>query len=186
MSDDGGQAEAGWYPDPGGLPRLRYFDGELWTDHYHDNPPTGVPATPAAPYGVAPGYGGGYGMPQPELSPFEYWKQSVTINYANFSGRARRAEFWWTYLFNFVVIIAAAILGIAILGDAGLVLYALVALGLIVPQLAVGVRRLHDTNKSGWYYFFSLIPIVGGIIMIVFFATDSDRGPNQYGPSPKY
>jgi uncharacterized membrane protein YhaH (DUF805 family) len=66
------------------------------------------------------------------------------------------------------------------------VLYVIFALAVIVPSIAVSVRRLHDTDKSAWYLLFYLIPFIGGIIMIVFWATDSTRGTNQYGTSEKY
>ncbi len=128
----------------------------------------------------------GYAAAQPALSPIEYWKKVMFENYANFSGRARRAEFWWAYLINIVIIMVVAGVSIGVLGEAGIVVYVLVALATMIPQIAALVRRLHDTGKSGWYYFIALIPFVGGIIVIVALATDSVRGPNQYGPSPKY
>ncbi len=181
MTDNSGQAAApGWYPDPSGSARQRYFDGEVWTDHFHDE-------GAAAPMG-APG-GGGYAAqsaPQPALDPIGYWKKVVLENYANFSGRARRAEFWWTLLINWAIMVVLAIIGLAVLGDAGVALYLLYALATFIPSLAVGIRRLHDTGKSGWYLLISLIPFVGSIILLVFFASDGERGPNQYGPSPKY
>lgn len=164
------------------MPRQRYFDGEVWTEHYHDEPA----AMPGAPMAAAGGYAPGYAAAQPALSPIEYWKKVMFENYANFSGRARRAEFWWAYLINIAIIIVVAVISIGVLGDAGVVLYVLVVLATVIPQIAALVRRLHDTGKSGWYYFIALIPLVGGIIVIVALATDSVRGPNQYGPSPKY
>lgn len=72
------------------------------------------------------------------------------------------------------------------LGGLMVVLYVIYALAVLVPALAVTVRRLHDTNKSGWLILIGLIPLVGPIILLVFYLTDGDRGENQYGPSPKY
>lgn len=103
--------------------------------------------------------------------------------YAGFSGRARRSEFWWFYLFSFLVIVAAAIVD-AVAGTSPL-FYALAALALFLPNLAAAVRRLHDIGKSGWSYLIVLIPIVGGIILIVWLAKDGVRGQNEYGPDPK-
>ena len=184
MTDNAGQAAPGWYPDPSGAPRQRYFDGEVWTDHYHDEAPAAGYASQGAQ--GAPGGYGGYAAPQPAPSPIDCWKKVLFENYANFSGRARRAEYWWTYLINLVALLVIAGVSVAVLGEAGLVVYVLAALAIVVPQLAVGIRRLHDTGKSGWYLLVAFVPFVGGIILIVFLATDGERGPNQYGPSPKY
>jgi len=80
------------------------------------------------------------------------------------------------------VYLVASFLGRAV--SAGVLLADLVALGLFLPSLAAAVRRLHDTNRSGWFYLISLIPLVGIIILIAFMCQDSVRGPNRYGPSP--
>ncbi len=125
-------------------------------------------------------------------SPLEIYKSVLTGKYAEFTGRARRAELWWFALLNFaayiVIFILAFILGSMsdALGSLGVILYVVYALAVIVPSLAVAVRRLHDTNKSGWMLLVSLIPLVGPIILLVFYFTDGDPGENQYGSSPKY
>ena len=140
-----------------------------------DVPPPPPPAT----------YGGG-GVPQPALpNPLiGYWKKCVLENYANFQGRARRSEFWWFALANVVVFIALFILGAII---KPLIFLAFIYwLAMIIPYIAVAVRRLHDTDKSGWFYLLGLIPFVGGIILLIFFVTDSTRGTNQWGTSEKY
>ncbi|WP_406340531.1 DUF805 domain-containing protein [Streptomyces sp. NBC_01578] len=101
--------------------------------------------------------------------------------YATFSGRARRSEYWW-----FSVLYAVGILllvGISIAIEQPLLNVLLVAL--IVPMLAVSVRRLHDTGKSGWRMLIALIPVVGPVIYLVGMAVDSATGANRYGPSPK-
>lgn len=107
-------------------------------------------------------------------------------NYANFSGRARRKEYWYMVLWN--IIVGAVITAIGALISASLadVLSTAYSLAAICPLLALAFRRLHDTGKSGVYILFSLIPIVGWIIMVVFFATDGERFGNRYGESPKY
>lgn len=124
--------------------------------------------------------------------------KSVFGNYANFSGRARRSEYWFFYLFNmiavFVFMIVGAILG-GIFGGSGsgaaigtvigYVLYILYALAALIPSLAVTVRRLHDTNRSGWNIFWALLPLVGAIVLLVFMVSDSFPGENQYGENPK-
>ena len=114
----------------------------------------------------------------------------LTEKYADFSGRARRSEYWWFYLFTTLAIIVLEVL-FAVLGQASSVLAAIFgllllvgALGLIAPGLAVGARRLHDTGKSGWWLLIGLVPF-GGIVLLVFFVLDSAPGPNQYGPNPK-
>ncbi len=123
--------------------------------------------------------------------------KSVFGNYATFSGRARRSEYWFFYLFNlitvFVFMIVASIIG-AIFGGGkgaagglavGYVLYILYGLAAFIPSLAVAVRRLHDTNRSGWNLLWCLLPFVGGIVVLVFMVMDSTPGENQYGANPK-
>lgn len=114
------------------------------------------------------------------------WYLSVLKKYAVFTGRAGRPEFWFFMLFN---IIAAIILGIidGVLGlsVAGAGLLGLVySLGVLVPSLAVGARRLHDTGRSGWWQLIGLIPLIGFIVLIVFFVMESHRGDNKYGSNP--
>jgi uncharacterized membrane protein YhaH (DUF805 family) len=135
------------------------------------------------------GYGAGATRPVPPNPLVSYWKKVVLENYANFTGRARRAEFWWYFLANVLISIVFNIID-AVLGlgmGAGLgVLGVIYSLAVLVPGLAVGVRRLHDTDKSGWWLLLALIPIVGIIVLIVFWATDGLPGTNQYGASEKY
>lgn len=102
--------------------------------------------------------------------------------YVDFSGRARRSEYWWFFLFNVLVGVVGYVIDAA-LGTYPL-FYALVALALFLPGLAAAVRRLHDTGRSGWWYLIALVPCIGFIVFIVFAVQDS--GPdNQYGPNPK-
>lgn len=123
------------------------------------------------------------------------WYLHVLRNYANFSGRARRSEFWFYVLFNMIFAIAAMIidnvLGTTIsIADGLMVLpygyvYILYILFVLVPGLAVAVRRLHDIGKSGWMYLIVLIPLVGAIWLLILFCQDSQSGANKWGANPK-
>jgi uncharacterized membrane protein YhaH (DUF805 family) len=109
--------------------------------------------------------------------------RSVLTNYAKFDGRARRSEYWYFFLFNIIVSIVAGVIDAAIGSP---VLAIIVTLALLVPGIAVGCRRLHDIGKSGWWLLIGLVPLVGAILLIVWFATDSKPAGDKYGPSPKY
>lgn len=117
------------------------------------------------------------------------WFIGALQKYADFSGRARRKEFWMFFLFYIIFAVVLTIIdGLIGWGFAGGtigILYTLFSLGILLPYLAVTVRRLHDIGKSGWWYFIGLIPIIGGIWLIVLLATDGMPGENQYGPNPK-
>lgn len=95
-------------------------------------------------------------------------------NYANFNGRASKSEYWWAFLFNFLVSMVLGV--IPIIGP-------ILSLGLLIPGLSVGIRRLHDTGKAWYYMFMGFIPLAGFIILIVFYCQDSE-GDNQWGPGP--
>ena len=108
--------------------------------------------------------------------------------YADFSGRARRSEYWFFFLFQVIVNAVAGFLDALFHtryggGSTG-VIQTLAWLALLVPGLAVGVRRLHDTGHSGWWLLIGLVPLVGWIVLLVFFLQDS-HPDNQYGPNPK-
>lgn len=111
--------------------------------------------------------------------------------YATFSGRAARSEFWWFTLFavatNMVLsIIDAIIFGPLVGGQDISVLGALFSLAIIIPSIAVGVRRLHDLGKSGWWYLIILIPILGALVLLFFFVQKGTDGANEYGVDPLY
>jgi uncharacterized membrane protein YhaH (DUF805 family) len=109
-------------------------------------------------------------------------------NYATFSGRARRSEFWFAQLFLTLATVSATILDSVLFGvsmDSFGVLYSLFVLGTLIPALAVTWRRLHDMGKSGGFFFIALIPLVGWILIIVWLVTDSQPKANQYGPPVK-
>ena len=109
---------------------------------------------------------------------------TVLKKYAVFSGRARRAEYWYFVLFNIIVSIILSIVSSIIHDKAGII-STIYMLAVIIPSLAVGARRLHDTGKSGWWQLISLIPIIGGIWLIVLLATNGTPGSNEYGTNPK-
>ena len=118
-----------------------------------------------------------------------HWYVDVLKKYADFSGRARRSEYWFFALFNTIVMLALLFIGWLIDGDAaqgpGQWLYFLYLLAVLLPSLAVNVRRLHDIGKSGWYVLIALIPFIGPILVLIWHCMDSDPGTNQYGPNPK-
>jgi uncharacterized membrane protein YhaH (DUF805 family) len=119
------------------------------------------------------------------------WYLEVLKKYATFDGRARRKEYWMFTLINFLIMIGLMIvMGIAgqdnpqIIGILGMILN-LYGLAVFLPGLAVTFRRLHDTNRSGWFWLLGFIPIIGAIILIVFLAQDGDASENQYGSKTK-
>ncbi|WP_319462380.1 DUF805 domain-containing protein [Micromonospora sp. RTP1Z1] len=117
--------------------------------------------------------------------------RSVLTQYVGFTGRARRSEYWWFALFTVLVGLAAAILDGVLgttlgsgRGSTG-VIGIIVNLALLLPTLAVAMRRLHDTDRSGWWLLIGLVPIVGAIVLLVFFVLDSTPGTNRFGANPK-
>jgi uncharacterized membrane protein YhaH (DUF805 family) len=117
------------------------------------------------------------------------WYLKVIKQYAVFSGRARRKEYWMFAFFNVIFAVVAIVIDNALgttVGDLhyGMV-YCVYILAVLLPALAVTVRRLHDAGKSGWFYFISLIPLIGPIWMLVLLCKDSVPGENSYGPNPK-
>lgn len=104
--------------------------------------------------------------------------------YATFSGRARRPEYWWFALFCFVVnIVLSLIDGVVFGANAFAPLSTLFGLAVLIPSLAVGARRLHDTGRTAWWLLIALVPLAGLIVLIVFFCQKGDEGANQYGPA---
>lgn len=117
--------------------------------------------------------------------------------YAEFSGRARRSEFWLFALFIFIVeivyfVVLGAVGGFSApqsapngLAMAVMGLFSLLFLGIIVPSLAVTFRRLHDIDRSAWWLLISFIPGIGGLVLFVFYLLPGTNGPNKFGPDPK-
>ena len=119
------------------------------------------------------------------MSAFNYFKNAVTQKYADFNGRARRSEYWYFVLFSFLTYIVAAVVDGLLVSLIGFpVLTILVALGLLIPNLAVTIRRLHDTSKSGWWILLAFVPLAG-LVILVFMFLDSTPGTNAWGPNPK-
>lgn len=121
-------------------------------------------------------------MYQRQLTFGEAVKKTLTENYCNFSGRASRSEFWWFQLFLLIVSSVASGLSYAISGND--VLSYIINLIFFLPGLGLSVRRLHDTGKSGWLYLLNLVICIGSIILIVFYAKESDMFTNEYGDVP--
>ena len=118
------------------------------------------------------------------------WYIKVIKNYTEFEGRARRKEYWMFVLINFLIVMALQAVMIMLgpdsaLGSFIMGLVGLYSLAVFIPSLAVGVRRLHDTGRSGWWLLISFVPIIGFIALIVFLVQNSQPGTNQYGENPK-
>lgn len=108
-------------------------------------------------------------------------KTVLTEKYVDFNGRASRSEFWWYVLFAFIASAVLQLVDNAIVGMP--LLASIFALATLLPGLAVSVRRLHDKDKSGWFILLCLIPLIGAIILIYWYATEGTPGDNQYGPT---
>ena len=118
------------------------------------------------------------------------WFLMALKNYVGFSGRSRRSEYWYFTLFYLVIAIVLSVLdgivfGGSVDGNGTPVLSGLFMLAMLLPSIAVGIRRLHDTDRSGWWLLMGLVPLVGFIVLIVFFVQDSKPGDNRFGPNPK-
>lgn len=117
------------------------------------------------------------------------WYLQALRKFAVFAGRARRKEYWLFILFNILASIALAVAD-ALLGtidlDTGVgLLSSTYSLAVLIPTIAVAIRRLHDTDRSGWWLLVSLIPVLGTIALLVFLVQDGTAGPNRFGPDPK-
>jgi len=133
--------------------------------------------------------GGAIGPAQLRRGVNVNWYLGVLKQYATFEGRARRKEYWFYTLFYVLVFLALAIVD-NVTGtydsDAGVgLLSGLYVLATFVPTLAVMVRRLHDTDRSGWWALIGLLPFLGGVVLLVFACLDSQPGGNRFGPNPK-
>ena len=119
----------------------------------------------------------------------KHYLNAIQNNYTNFSGRARRSEYWYFILFYYIISILAVdldnLLGLAMEMIGYGLITTLVALAHIIPSFALTVRRLHDVGKSGWFYFIAFIPFIGAIWLIVLFCTEGDQEENKYGANPK-
>jgi len=111
-----------------------------------------------------------------------WYLQAVLKKYADFGGRARREEFWMFVAVNIGIGIAVGVVAVII---HFWFLSTIYSLALLIPSLAVSVRRLHDTDRSGWWLLIGLVPLIGLIVLIIFYVQDGSAGDNKYGPSPK-
>ena len=131
-----------------------------------------------------------------DYSIFDWWKKVVFDNFSNFKGRARRKEYWSFHLVNFLImlipysyVISRIMSGtpddLGVLGILSGLIVAILGLVTFIPSLAVLVRRLHDTNRSGWNFLLGLIPIIGGFILLFYYFSEGTNGRNNYGDDPK-
>lgn len=110
------------------------------------------------------------------------WYLDVLKKYAVFDGRARRMEFWMFALFNFIIAVILVIIE-GVLGIFGL--SALYGLAVLLPCIGVSIRRLHDTDRSGWWLLIGFVPAIGAIVLLVFYLLDGTPGDNRFGSNPK-
>jgi uncharacterized membrane protein YhaH (DUF805 family) len=110
------------------------------------------------------------------------WYLAVLKNYAGFSGRARRKEYFMFLLFNFIAALVLAIID-NVVGTR--MLAPIYGLAVLLPTFALCFRRLHDTGRSAGWLFIALIPVIGQIVLLIFYVQDSEPGTNKYGPNPK-
>ncbi|MDR2222446.1 MAG: DUF805 domain-containing protein [Flavobacteriaceae bacterium] len=113
----------------------------------------------------------------------EWYLKVLKEHYADFNGRARRQEYWMFVLINFGISVVLSV--IEALTGLPPFLSGIYSIAVLVPGIGVSVRRLHDINKSGWMLLLALIPLVGGIILLIWMAKEGDKGSNQYGNDPK-
>lgn len=116
---------------------------------------------------------------------FEFYTNALKNKYATFSGRATRSEYWYFVLFNFLISIAVGIVSGIFGKEVNDLVSGLYSLAMLVPSLAVSSRRLHDTGRSAWWLLLGLVPVVGWIVLLVFFVTDTTSGDNKYGSNSK-
>jgi uncharacterized membrane protein YhaH (DUF805 family) len=116
----------------------------------------------------------------------DFWTAVKTCygKYATFRGRALRSEFWYFNLFAWLVAIAALILDAALFGKPQGTLYAIVTLANLIPGIAVGVRRLHDTDRTGWWWWILLVPLIGIVLLLIWYCMRGTQGQNRFGSDP--
>jgi uncharacterized membrane protein YhaH (DUF805 family) len=169
----------GWQSADAALPR--HLRPAAWPSGGEAGAPP-VPSRPDSPASAFPGENDAW-RGQYHPAGFQDSVRTVFQRYATFTGRSLRPEYWWFVLFNLIVGLVLAIIDSSVIrSDVG-VLGAIYNLAVLVPSLAVGVRRLHDTGRTGWWLLIGLVPIIGLIVLIVFFAMKGEEQDNQYGPA---
>jgi len=115
------------------------------------------------------------------------WYLQALKKYADFSGRARRKEYWFFVLFNIIVSIVLSVIDVSLgLGASGIgLLSGIYSLAVLIPSIAVSVRRLHDINKTGWWVLIAFVPLIGWLILLIMALIAGTAGDNEYGPDPK-
>ena len=124
-----------------------------------------------------------------------YFLDTIKNRYAKFDGRATRSEYWYFILFYFILALIVTLVDVLVINpmlgltpeqaQQGGILQIILGLGLLIPTLALTIRRLHDIGKSGWWLLIALIPIIGALVLIYFYVQDSQAGSNIYGENPK-
>ena len=124
-----------------------------------------------------------------------YFLDTIKNRYAKFDGRATRSEYWYFILFYFILALIVTLVDVLVINpmlgltpeqaQQGGILQIILGLGLLIPTLALTIRRLHDIGKSGWWFLIVLIPIIGALVLIYFYVQDSQAGSNIYGENPK-
>jgi len=117
----------------------------------------------------------------------EWYLKVVRDNYVNFKGRAQRKEYWMFTLFNFIIVFALSLVDsmFGLGGESLGLLSGLYALAVLLPAIAVSIRRLHDTEHSAWWILISLVPLIGALVLLYFYIIDGTAGTNKYGENPK-
>ncbi|PIT60489.1 hypothetical protein BHC47_01090 [Snodgrassella alvi] len=118
---------------------------------------------------------------------YEWYIKCVTTDYFKFQGRARRKEYWMFTLFSFIIYMILSIIFENIMSSpAGYTITSTIySLAIFIPSFSVTVRRLHDTNRSGWWSLLAFIPVIGILILLIFMLLDSTPSDNNYGENPK-
>lgn len=179
-----------WYTDPFGRHDYRYYDGQDWTAHVadqgsvtHDPPRSAAQMIPPPPPGSKSRPEQHTGRRSPSgLSFGEAVKRCLSL-YATFQGRAARSEYWWFLVFTFLATFVAAFLGGTSGPEAGEALIVLTWLALLLPALAVTVRRLHDIDKRGWWILIFFVPF-GPLVLLLFMVASGTPEANRFGLPP--
>jgi len=113
-----------------------------------------------------------------------HWYIDVIKKYAAFDGRAQRQEFWMFFLINFIISTVINVIDFNLLGTNGIISL-VYALAVLLPSIALSIRRLHDTGRNGWWLLILFVPLIGAIVFLVFACQDSESNENDYGLNPK-